>query len=114
MPFRHIAAHGASTTAHGKPSSAKAGLARPRYANFSICTRRCTAATGAKTRISTGGGSAGQTCRPKIGGRKRHFGAGLFRAHATDGKFAIAALSPDYTQVITLDLDAGVIDLEAR
>ena len=47
-------------------------------------------------------------------GRKRHFGAGLFRAHATDGKFAIAALSPDYTQVITLDLDAGVIDLEAR
>jgi len=46
-------------------------------------------------------------------GRKRFTGAGLFRAHATGGKFAIAALSPDYAHVITLDLDAGA-DLEAR
>ena len=46
---------------------------------------------------------------------KRYFGVGLFLAHATAprGRFAVAALSADYTRTITIDLDAGA-DLEAR
>ena len=44
---------------------------------------------------------------------KRYFGPGLFLAHCTAGKEAVAALSPDYARVITIDIDAGD-DLEER